>query len=134
MNDKNLMQEALHQTYLCGRDLKQVCTDIQERIQQGDESEALANMKQFLDVVGWISQALHMTQAVHQDYQLSINLHDLQRVLNPLVEALENRDFGSIDEILNYDFLPLLDGWSAQLAQIEPVTTSSDSGTGDRSS
>ena len=133
MKENSLMQQALYETYLCGHDLKQVCTNIQEQIQQGHESEALAKMKEFLDGVGWISQALHMTQAVHQDYQLSIDLHDLQRVLNPLVEALENRDFGSIDEILSYDFLPLLDGWSAQLAQIEPTGALSDAGTGNLS-
>ncbi len=129
MEEKNLMQQALYETYLCGHDLQRVCTNIQEQIQQGDEGKALANMKELLDGVGWISQALHMTAAVHQDYQLSIDLHDLPRVLNPLVEALENRDFGSIDEIISYDFLPLLDGWSAQLARIEPAGTVSDTGT-----
>ncbi len=134
MKNKNLMRQALYETYLCGHDLKRVCANIQEQIQQGEESKALANMKEFLEGVGCISQALHMTEAVHQDYQISFDLHDLQRVLNPLVEALESRDFGSIDEILSYDFLPLLDGWSAQLAQIEPTGALSDAGTGNLSS
>ncbi len=126
MTDKELMQQALYETYQCSSDLKEVCARIQEQILEGNDGKVIENMRPFLEGLGSIAQALFITQPIHREHQLKIDLTQLPPVLDPLVEALENRDFGSLDEILNYEFLPLLNRWSDQLAQIEPTVTASE--------
>jgi hypothetical protein len=120
MVEKELYEEALEQTFQYGGQLADTCPAISDHFQQGRTDEGISLLKQFIEGMQWISYALHLTQHLQQERGASIDLNHLPTVLDPLVNALENKDYGLVGDILNHEVRPLLETWSEELAKAVP--------------
>ncbi|HLV01693.1 MAG TPA: hypothetical protein VKZ59_10525 [Acidobacteriota bacterium] len=112
---RQLMIQALEETMIYGRELSGACEEISNFFRRGEAERGIKLLQQFLEGVGWISQALHMTQEVQKECSVQIDLNELPSSLEPLVNALENKDYGLVGDILVYEVEPLLDRWSGEL-------------------
>ena len=101
--------------HIYGEELKDACSAISGHFQSGRRDEGVALLKGLLEGIGCISQAIHLTQPIHKETGLNIELSELPDVLGPLVEALENEDYGLVGDILSYEVSPVLDKWSLEL-------------------
>jgi hypothetical protein len=113
--DFQLMNQALNEAQIYGEELMDTCSTISGHFQFGRNNEGIEMLRSFLDGIGCISQAIHLTQPVHQEKGLKIDLSELPDVLEPLVEALENQDYGLVGDILTYEVAPILEKWSSEL-------------------
>jgi hypothetical protein len=118
-----LMEQALRETCQYSHQLAEACTKISADFLGGREDEGLRTLTQFLEGVGWMSQALHLTYPAQQENQLSIDLAELPRSLDPLVTALGDKDYGLISDILTFEIQPLLQKWTAELGTVGESTT-----------
>jgi len=114
-NDKQLMIRALSEARVFGEELKAACATISGHFQVGRNDQGAELLKGFLEGIGCISQAIHLTQPIQEEKGLKIELSELPDVLGPLVDALENQDFGLVGDILTYEVAPVLDRWSVEL-------------------
>jgi hypothetical protein len=116
-SQNELMQQALGESHLYGLELVDACSQIADCFQQGNQQEGVQMLSQFLEGVCCISQAVQLTNPVHQEKNLAIDLAQLPPVLQPLVEALEQKDYRHIGDILTYEMRPLLSQWTEELGK-----------------
>lgn len=117
MDDRQLMQETLQEIQGYGGKLVSACSTINSHFQQGRKQEGIELLHQFIEGVGWVSGALYLTKPLQSERSISIDLSQLPKVLDPLVTALQNKDYGLIGDILLYEFQPMLGRWSQELEQ-----------------
>jgi hypothetical protein len=115
LSELELMNKALVEAHVFGEELKETCSTISGHFQVGRQNEGVALLSGFLEGIGCISQAIHITQPIHEEKGLQIELSELPDVLGPLVEALENEDYGLVGDILSFEVSPVLDKWSIEL-------------------
>ena len=114
-NDIQLMTQALNEAHVYGEELRTACSTISGHFQFGRQDQGIELLRGLLEGIGCISQAIHLTQPIHGVKGLDIDLTELSDVLGPLVEALENEDYGLVGDILKYEVVPVLDKWSMEL-------------------
>lgn len=114
---RQLMLQALQQSRDYGLELSQSCTVISQCLQHGQHQQAVQLLQSFLGGIGTLSQALYLTSPLQEEKEISIDLQQLSQVLDPLVQALENQDYGLVGDILLYEIQPILNQWSQALAQ-----------------
>ena len=114
-NDVQLMTQALSEAHVYGEELRTTCSTISGHFQFGRQEQGIELLRGFLEGIGCISQAIHLTQPIHEATGLNIELSELPDVLGPLVEALENKDYGLAGDILTFEIAPVLDKWSLEL-------------------
>lgn len=112
---RRLMVQALEETLVYGRELSGACDEISNFFRRGEAEQGIELLRQFLEGVGCISQALHMTHQLQKECDVQIDLKELPASLEPLVNALANKDYGLVGDILVYEVEPLLDRWSEAL-------------------
>jgi len=120
---QELMEQALRETCQYSHQLSEACTKISSDFRGGREDEGLKTLSQFLQGVGWMSQALHLTYPAQQEKKLSIDLAELPRSLDPLVTALGDKDYGLISDILTFEIQPLLKRWTTELGTVGESTS-----------
>jgi hypothetical protein len=114
---RELMDQALRETCQYGSELAEACSEISKSFRGGNEAEGIQTLTEFLEGIGWMSQALHLTYPAQVEKELSINLEELPQKLDPLVSALGNKDFGLISDILTFEIEPLLSRWTKELSK-----------------
>jgi hypothetical protein len=114
---RELMEQALEETGRYGVQLVEACSKISDDFRGGKDNEGLKTLNQLLEGIGWMSQALHLTYPAQRERKLSINLSELPERLDPLVDALGDRDYGLISDILTFEIQPLLTRWTEELSQ-----------------
>ena len=114
---RELMEQALVQAAELGRELVVTCRQTGEHFAQGSYQEGVQLLRPLLSGVGCLSQALQMTRPLQDERRMAIDLSGLPAILAPLVEALENKDFGLIGDILAYQLQETLETWTGQLSR-----------------
>jgi len=114
---RELMDQALRETYQYGNQLAEACTKISKDFRGGKEEEGIQTLSQLLEGIGWMSQALHLTYPAQVEKRLSIDLAELPQKLDPLVSALGDKDYGLISDILTFEIEPLLSRWTEELGK-----------------
>jgi hypothetical protein len=114
---RELMDQALRETCQFGTQLAEACSKISQDFRGGNQTEGIQTLSELLEGIGWMSQALHLTYPAQLERQLSINLAELPQKLDPLVNALGNKDFGLISDILTFEIEPLLTRWTRELSK-----------------
>ena len=115
-NREQLMQDAIDQAYQHTRELKALCATTAAEFSAGRDEEAMAHLRHILDGIGCIAQAIHVTTETQRSKGVEIDLTELPRVLEPIVEALENRDMVALGDLVQYEVEPIVTEWSKQLA------------------
>jgi hypothetical protein len=121
MDNKQLMEETLAEAYQYSRKLSDACNTINDCFQGGREQEAGALFHQFLDGLGWISEAFHLTHPLQIEKGIDIDLKKLPEVLRPLEEAWQNQDYGLVGDVLVYEIQPMIEGWNVELYKIDSL-------------
>jgi hypothetical protein len=114
---RELMDQALRETCQYSNQLAEACSKISKDFRGGKEAEGIQTLSEFLEGIGWMSQALHLTYPAQVEKQLNINLQELPQKLDPLVSALGDKDFGLISDILTFEIEPLLSKWTKELSK-----------------
>jgi hypothetical protein len=114
-DNNQLMSQAISEAYAYGEELRQACSTIGDHFQLGRREEGIHLLQGFLEGIGCISQAIHLTRPIHEEKGLEFELTELQEILAPLVEALEDQDFSLVGDILAYEVEPVLGRWTAEL-------------------
>lgn len=120
-----LMQDALVEAYRHTRELQSLCTAAGASFSAGHDSEAMEQLRHILDGIGFIAQAIHLTSEAQRARGIAIDLTGLPGVLEPVVEALENRDFGALGDLVHYEIEPILGDWEERLEGLTSAPTTS---------
>ena len=118
MDQKQLMLNTLKETYPYGQRLAAACLEIGDCFQQGQKQQGITLLKEFIEGVEWFSYAMHLTEPVRTEKNVTVDLEELPGSLNSLVAALQNQDYGLVADILNLELRPVLDSWSKELAKV----------------
>lgn len=82
----------------------------------GKETEALKSMKDVIDGLKWMHDAITRTQ----DVQLKkIEVFNMKSYLLEMVDALESMDYVLLCDLLEYEIIPILKNWEKDLSVID---------------
>ena len=124
-NQQKLMQEAINQAYQHAGELRSMCAQAGDQFRGGQNDGGMESLRHVLNGVGCIAQAIHVTAPFQKSRGIEMDLTALPGMLEPLVEALENRDFVMLSELVTYEMEPILEGWHQKLGELS--TTSDQS-------
>jgi hypothetical protein len=122
-DQERLMQDAIDQAYRHTRELQSLCAASCAEFSAGQDDRGIARLRQILDGIGCIAQAIHVTSAVQRARGVEIDLTRLPGVLQPVVEALENRDYVSLGDVVSYEIAPILSDWTEKLGDLSSEST-----------
>ncbi len=117
-NRQQIMQEAINQAYQHAGELRSMCAQAGDQFRAGQNDDGMASLRHVLNGVGCIAQAIHVTVPLQKSKGIELDLTALPGMLEPLVEALENRDFVLLGELVTYEMEPILEGWHQKLAEL----------------
>lgn len=117
MNQKKIMRQTINEAQLYGEKLAAVCPTISQYFQHGKKQEGISLLGQFIEGVEWFSYAVHLTEPLQAERDVCIDFNQLPGSLDPLVEALENQDYGLVADILLHEVQPILRSWSTELSK-----------------
>jgi hypothetical protein len=115
---ERLMQDAIDQAYRHTLELQSICASAGAEFSAGQDEEGMANLRHILNGIGCIAQAIHVTSGIQATRGVEIDLTNLPEVLEPIVEALENRDFTALGDLVHYEVEPVLSEWGERLATL----------------
>lgn len=81
-------------------------------VHQNDEDRFIDIFMQIIDGMEWLNEALTLTKDIQEG---ELEPSELQEKLPDLLEALENKDYILIGDILDYEIKPIILKWSGQL-------------------
>jgi hypothetical protein len=113
-----LMSQAVDEACRHTRELVLVCSSIGDRFSLGREQEGVELLRFLLSGLGCISQAVHLTSPLQEERGIRISLEELPGILTPLVEALENKDYALVGDLVTCEIEPILSGWSLRLDEL----------------
>ncbi len=117
MEDRErLMQDAIDQAYRHTLELQSICASAGAEFSAGQDEEGMEHLRHILNGIGCIAQAIHVTSEVQETRGVEIDLTNLPEVLQPIVEALENRDYTALGDLVHYEVEPVLTEWEERLA------------------
>ncbi len=117
-NLPELMQEAINQAARHTGELRVVCDLVVEDLRGGSVADALPRLQTLLEGIGCISQALQLTKPLQHSRGIEPALDSMPRALEPLVAALENRDWHLAGEVIAFELQPILQQWFGELQQL----------------
>lgn len=82
---------------------------------QGDEKEGLNYIKDVLEGMQWIYDALRLTKDIHTH---TIECEQLYPFLEEMASALDNKDYVLLSDLLEYEIMPILYQWASTLEQM----------------
>ncbi len=116
MNERSqLMSQAIEEARRHSGELLSVCSSIGDRFRVGREQEGVKLLQFLLSGLGCISQAVQLTFPLQEERGVPISLEGLPGVLEPLVEALENKDYALVGDIVTIEIEPILTDWNRKL-------------------
>lgn len=117
-NQQQLMQEAINQAHQHAGELRSICAQASDQFRAGQNDGGMESLRHVLNGVGCIAQAIHVTTPLQQSKGIEVDITTLPDMLQPLVEALENRDFVMLGELVTYEMEPILEGWHHKLGEL----------------
>jgi len=117
-NQEQLMQEAINQAYQHAGELRSMCAHAGDQFKVGQNDDGMDSLRHVLNGVGCIAQAIHVTVPLQRSKGIEMDLTGLPDTLEPLVKALENRDFVLLGELITYEMEPILAGWHQKLGDL----------------
>lgn len=117
-NTPHLMQEAINQAARHTGELRAICDVVAEDLRGGCLTDALPRLQTLLEGIGCISQALQLTKPLQLSRGIEPALEAMPRALEPLVAALENRDWSLAGEVVLFELQPVLEGWFGDLRRL----------------
>lgn len=112
-----LMLQALAETRQYGLELAEACAQVSQSLREGGSRDGMDLLQQFLEGIGWVTEALHMTSVMQEEKGIQIDMSEMSSTLAPVVESLENKDYGLIADLMVYEVQPLLNRWCDELAK-----------------
>lgn len=123
-NERAEMVDVLGQIRGYLDQLTEGCGGIGEQFQNGQTDQGQALLAEFLEGISWVSEAFAVTGSVQREHGVEVDLQELSDALGPAIDALENKDYGLIGEVLQYEVKPVLRTWSRELRKIPEVPVS----------
>ncbi len=77
-----------------------------------EQAKAYYQLQQALEGLRWVIEALSLTKEAQQE---KIDTTLLNKVVEELIEGLENNDPIAICDLLEYETLPLLEAWDQSI-------------------
>ena len=79
------------------------------------QNEAYVLFDQILEGYEWVTQAVSLTNTLHET---PIDLKESFRIIKELFEALEAKDTITLSDLMQYELLPILEEWQNRLNTI----------------
>ncbi len=98
--------------------------EISSLFRQADDAEALELFQDLLDVT---RDFLNMLALLRNEYasvsesvpDFNSNVENISNLLGEMTEVLENEDWILLSDLLEYEFLPLMDNWDKAIAYLQ---------------
>ena len=98
--------------------------EIASLFRQADDAEALEMLQDLLDVT---RDFLNMLALLRNEYagvatnvpNFNDNVENISNLLGEMTEVLENEDWILLSDLLEYEFLPLMDNWESTIAYLQ---------------
>ena len=119
MSDEQLIVETMEEArnyvsrFLDGLD------SIVESFLKGREDLAFRDYPHFIEGIGWLMEVLRLTEPYCTARGLKFgSLYQVNQILAEMVEALENRDYVVVGDLMNYEIKPIVEGWNEKLKSL----------------
>ena len=98
--------------------------EVASLFRQADDAEALEMLQDLLDVT---RDFLNMLALLRNEYagvatnvpNFNDNVENISNLLGEMTEVLENEDWILLSDLLEYEFLPLMDNWESTIAYLQ---------------
>lgn len=98
--------EALKSTVEYINNIKIETENLVNKINSGEENNAMKLVAQVADGIEWLIGVLRLTSDLHKG---NISVENMNEKLKEIIEAFENEDYVLIGDLFNYEFLPALE-------------------------
>lgn len=85
--------------------------------QANQEARGLDLFKQYVEGIDWLQQAIRGIQNVEKDRIPGIRVDELNPQLLAMEEALRNRDFILLGDLLDFEVSPILEDWLSKIEE-----------------
>ena len=98
--------------------------EVASLFRQADDAEALEMLQDLLDVT---RDFMNMLALLRNEYagvtdnvpDFNSNVESISNLLGEMTEVLENEDWILLSDLLEYEFLPLMDNWERAIAYLQ---------------
>lgn len=81
----------------------------------GEYTKGNQLLSEFIEGYDWLLQALELTQTLHQHL---ISFNNIEEIVEPLLEAIENKDYVLIKDILQYEIKEQISVWIMDVEKV----------------
>lgn len=113
-----LMQQAVSQAASHTQELLDLCAQITADFRNRPTPATMTSLKTLLEGIACISEALQLTKPLQLMRGIEPKMEDMPPALQPLVAAMENRDWLLAGEVLQHELAPVLDRWLRDLERL----------------
>ncbi|HSR51315.1 MAG TPA: hypothetical protein VLV83_10840 [Acidobacteriota bacterium] len=117
-DQKKEMEDILSQVRDYVARLAEGCTLVRQDFQQGEHALGQKRLAEMLDGLGWVTKAFMVSSPVLQEHDIGLSVEELPGALRPVLEGLQNQDFGLVGDVLEYEVQPILEDWRGELAKL----------------
>ncbi|MCX7748436.1 MAG: hypothetical protein N2645_16350 [Clostridia bacterium] len=117
-SDLSLMVEALESAYEYSEKVIDGIGGIVYNLHAGREDKALPVCIDLVDGIKWLGECFELTGPYQDAKGIKIDYSKLNEVTVQLVEALENKDYVLLGDLLEYEVVPVVQEWNDQIRQI----------------
>ncbi|MEF9934208.1 hypothetical protein [Clostridium sp.] len=115
MNLKDRQIEVLHTVYDYIPNLINGIQDAISYVHDRRETEFYRLMPQIIEGIEWVINAVGLTEDIHKE---SVEIEDINEVLNEIVEGLENGDSVLIADVLECEMLVRVIKWYESISKV----------------
>jgi hypothetical protein len=109
------MESLVEDTLKCSKDYIIKLIEAHEQLavffQGNEEGKGLETFKLYVEGIDWLQQALRGVQNINNGILPSVNVEDINPKLVELEEALLQRDYILLADLLEYEITPIFEGW-----------------------
>ena len=117
IEQREIMEQTIAEAHHYGRKLVNACSMISDCFQQGQQQEGIVVLGQLIEGMEWFSKAVYLTRPLHAESQIAINFGQFPEILHPLVEAMKNKDYTLLADLLCHEVQPVLHSWAEELGK-----------------
>ena len=87
-------------------------------LQGGREDKAISVCADLFEGIKWLLECFRLTLPLQETKETIVSASDINPVTVQLEEALGNKDYVLLGDLLEYELLPVMEGWKKQIGLI----------------
>jgi len=116
---KEKMLELLESIELYLPKLVAASANMAEDIQAGNEGQAFVILKDYIEGMMWLTEAISTIKSINSEYLATVNLEELTGKLRDLEQAMSSQDYVLLADILEYEIQEILKDYLSSVVKFK---------------